>query len=109
MFTVAFLKATAERVVFVFAYTLVTSLFVGAEVLDIKAIRWGEALSLAGSAAALALVKCLLASQVGVKGSPGFVRDPAVPEYVAEHARDPDGHVHVVDRGDTLPPKIQRD
>lgn len=108
MFSVAFLKATAERVILVFAYTLATSLFVGGELLDIRAIRWGEALTMAGAAALAALLKCVIASQFGVKGSPGLVRDPAaVP--AGEHRRDPDGHVRVVDRGDTLPPKIQRD
>lgn len=77
MFTAAFWKATGERIIFVFAYTLITSLFVGAELLDISSIRWGEALTLSASAAGLALLKCLVASQVGVKGSPGLVADPA--------------------------------
>lgn len=87
MLGAAFWKATGERVLVVFALTLASTIGVGAEALDIRAIRWGEALTIAGVAAAGALVKCLLASQVGVKGSPGLVRDPAAVEPAAV---DPD-------------------
>lgn len=97
MFTVAWLKATGEKVVFAFAYTLAGTLFVGGELLDISAIRWGEALSMAGFAAVLALLKCVLASQVGVKGSPSFVPDPAA-VHLPEHRRGPSSIVRDYDR-----------
>jgi hypothetical protein len=79
VFTVSFWKATAERVVTAFAVSLISVLFVGAEVLDVTQIRWGQALGIAGGAALLSLLKGLVAGTgvIGPKGSPSLVRDPA--------------------------------
>jgi hypothetical protein len=79
VFTVSFWKATAERVVTAFAVSLISALFVGAEVLDVRAIHWEQALSIAAGAALLSLLKGLVAGTgvIGPKGSPSLVRDPA--------------------------------
>ena len=79
MYSVAFWKALVERVVTAFCVSLISVLFVGAEVLDIRAVRWGEALSIAAGAALLSLLKGIVAGTgvIGPKGSPSLVRDPA--------------------------------
>ena len=79
MCTLSFIKALAERVLTAFAVSLISVLFVGAEVLDISKIHWGQALSIAGGAALLSLLKGIIAGTgvIGPRGSPSLVRDPA--------------------------------
>ena len=79
MWTAAFWKALAERVVTAFCVSLISVLFVGAEVLDLRNVRWGEALSIAAGAALLSLLKGIVAGTgvIGPRGSPSLVRDPA--------------------------------
>jgi len=79
MWSLSFWKALAERVATAFCVSLISVLFVGAEVLDITKIQWGQALSIAGGAALLSLLKGIVAGTgvIGPKGSPSLVRDPA--------------------------------
>jgi len=79
MWTASFWKALAERVITAFCVSLISVLFVGAEVLDLRNVRWGEALSIAGGAALLSLLKGIVAGTgvIGPRGSPSLVRDPA--------------------------------
>jgi len=79
MWTASFWKALAERVVTAFCVSLISVLFVGAEVLDITKIQWGQALSIAAGAALLSLLKGIVAGTgvIGPRGSPSLVRDPA--------------------------------
>jgi len=79
MFTASFVKALAERVITAFCVSLISTLFVGAEVLDLRQIDWPTALSIAGGAALLSLLKGVIAGTgvVGPKGSPSLVKDPA--------------------------------
>src|SRR5690349_11255141 len=79
MWSLSFWKALAERVVTAFCVSLISVLFVGAEVLDVRSIKWGEALSIAGGAALLSLLEGIVAGTgvIGPRGSPSLVRDPA--------------------------------
>jgi hypothetical protein len=79
MWSIDFWKALAERVITAFCVSLISVLFVGAEVLDITKIQWGQALSIAAGAALLSLLKGIVAGTgvIGPKGSPSLVRDPA--------------------------------
>jgi len=105
MFTVAFWKATIERVVATFAVALISTIGVGAEVLDIRQIQWGQAFGIAGGAALLTLVKCIIAGTgvSGSKGSPSLVNEatsvlPAPPSLAerADQERLVPGHVKKV-------------
>jgi len=79
MWSLSFWKALAERVITAFCVSLISVLFVGAEVLDLRNVRWGEALSIAAGAALLSLLKGIVAGTgvIGPRGSPSLVRDPA--------------------------------
>lgn len=60
IFTKAFLKDTAERVINTFAQTLVATLTVaGLGAAGLNTISWTTALSVAGGAALLSLLKCV--------------------------------------------------
>jgi hypothetical protein len=78
VWTPSFWKALAERVLTAFAVSLISVLFVGAEVLDVRQIHWGQALGIAAGAALLSLLKGVVAGQwLGPNGSPSLVLDPA--------------------------------
>jgi hypothetical protein len=62
MWTVEFWKATAERVITTFAWTLLSSIGVGYA--DLGSIPWGPALSSAGVAALLSLLKSVTVNKV---------------------------------------------
>jgi N-acetyl-anhydromuramyl-L-alanine amidase AmpD len=70
--TVSFWKATAERVVRAFAVSMLSLL--GAGVIDIVHVSWTTDLSISGGAAVASLLASLVASQVGAKGSPSFLK-----------------------------------
>lgn len=77
MFSRAFWVAAVERAVRAFAASLVSIWAVGSTALDIRAIDWGNALSVAGGAALVSLLLSLVATGVGSSASPSFVADPA--------------------------------
>jgi hypothetical protein len=70
--TVSFWKATAERLVRAFAVSMLSLL--GAGVIDIVHVPWTTDLSISGGAAVASLLASLVASQVGDKGSPSFLK-----------------------------------
>lgn len=63
MFSAAFWRDTAERVISSFVGALAA--FLGGDVLDLWAVNWPSALGVAGGAALVSLIKALLASRVG--------------------------------------------
>jgi N-acetyl-anhydromuramyl-L-alanine amidase AmpD len=70
--TVSFWKATAERLVRAFAVSMLSLL--GAGVIDIVHVPWTTDLSISAGAAVASLLASLVASQVGDKGSPSFLK-----------------------------------
>jgi hypothetical protein len=72
MGTISFWKATAERLVCAFAVSMLSLL--GAGVIDIVHVPWTTDLSISGGAAVASLLASLVASQVGDKGSPSFLK-----------------------------------
>lgn len=70
--TVSFWKATGERLVRAFAVSMLSLL--GAGVIDILHVPWTTDLSISGGAAVASLLASLVASQVGDKGSPSFLK-----------------------------------
>lgn len=76
MWTVTFWKAVAERAVFTFAETLLAVLGVGAT--DLLSVPWVSALSTAGLAALLSVLKSIVANKVGNAG-PSFSTETLAP------------------------------
>lgn len=70
MWTKTFWKATAERVIGTSAQTLIAAGALGS--VGVLEVDWVGALSLTGSAALLALLKCIAASTIGSGDGPGF-------------------------------------
>jgi len=70
--TASFWMAAGERVVRAFAVSMLSLL--GAGVVDIVNVPWTTDLSISGGAAVVSLLTSLVASQVGIKGSPSFLR-----------------------------------
>lgn len=71
MWTKSFWAGTAERVIATFVQALIP-LLVGVNLLEVD---WQFAVSSAGGAALLALLKSLAAAGVNQKGVPSFVRE----------------------------------
>lgn len=77
MWTAAFWKATAERVIRAFALAFLATIG-GGTVADVRAIDWRAALLVAALTAGLNLLVSLAAGAgIGPRGSPSLVRDPA--------------------------------
>jgi N-acetyl-anhydromuramyl-L-alanine amidase AmpD len=70
--TVSFWKATGERVVRAFAVSMLSLL--GAGVIDIVHVPWTTDLSISAGAAVASLLTSLVASQVGDKSTPSFLK-----------------------------------
>lgn len=70
--TVSFWKATAESAITAFAASMLALL--GAGVVDILAVPWTTDLRISGGVALVSVLKSLVASQVGDKGSPSFLK-----------------------------------
>lgn len=86
MWSVEFWKATAERAVFTFAQALLAILIIGAT--DLLSAPWTSALSTAGLAALLAVLKCIAANGIGTPGpSLANERIGGVPTPYGRHAR----------------------
>ncbi|NGO70004.1 holin [Streptomyces boncukensis] len=66
MTTTAFWKATAERMIRTFAQALIAAL--GLDTTGVLDAPWGDALSLAGGAALLALLTAIATSGGGTEG-----------------------------------------
>lgn len=90
MFTVAFLKATAERAVKTFAQALAALLV--ADGTDLLATDWAGRLSVAGMAAVVSVLTSVASSQIGGPG-PSVVAAETL-TYAPRHAEPPQ-----VDRG----------
>lgn len=72
MGTVSFWKATAEQAVTAFAASMLTLL--GAGVVDVLSVPWTVDLRIAGGVALVSVLKSLVGSQLGDKGTPSFLR-----------------------------------
>lgn len=72
MGTVSFWKATAEQAVTAFAASMLTLL--GAGVVDVLTVPWTVDLRIAGGVALVSVLKSLVGSQLGDKGTPSFLR-----------------------------------
>ena len=96
MWSSAFWKDTAERVVSAFVLSLL-GVFGTAEGLDLHTVKWGQILTAAGGIAALTLLKCLAAGTgvVGEKGSPSLVAPVADPDPAADERIVQRSHVEV--------------
>lgn len=70
MFTVPFWKAAAERAVKTFAQTLVVLL--GASAVDILAVDWPQALSLAAGAAVVSVLTSIASDAVTAQDGPSL-------------------------------------
>lgn len=70
--TVSFWKATAENAITAFAASMLALL--GAGVVDILAVPWTTDLRISGGVALVSVLKSLVASQVGDKGTPSFLK-----------------------------------
>lgn len=94
VWSVEFWKATAERAVFTFAQALLAILIVGAT--DLLSVPWVSALSTAGLAALLAVLKCIVANGVGSPG-PSLANERLTtgPTVYGRHAK-PDPPVDAV-------------
>ena len=104
--TRAFLVPAAERTARAFAFSLASTLGM-AGVLDLREVRWGQALSIAAGAALLSALTSIVAGTgvVGPKGSPSLVADPNAAPAAPAAAAESHGHVRrVVSRADLLPP-----
>jgi hypothetical protein len=78
MFTKVFLLDTVERLVKTFAQSLL-ALFVGSQA-NILNVDWGQALSVAGTAALVSFLTSLLSSKVGEGQSASLVVKPVEPQ-----------------------------
>ena len=80
MFTIAFLKATAERAVKTFAQSLAALLV--ADGTDLLTTDWGDRLSVAGMAAVVSILTSVASSATGEGPSLGNAEtlNPAAPE-----------------------------
>lgn len=70
MFTVPFWKAAAERAIKTFAQTLVVLL--GASAVDILAVDWPQALSLAAGAAVVSVLTSIASDAVTAQDGPSL-------------------------------------
>lgn len=75
MGTVSFWKATAEQAVTAFAASMLTLL--GAGVVDVLTVAWTTDLRIAGGVALVSVLKSLVGSQLGDKGTPSFLKGRA--------------------------------
>lgn len=70
--TVSFWKATAEQALTAFAASMLSLL--GAGVVDVLSVPWTTDLRVAAGVAVVSVLKSLVASQVGTKGTPSFLK-----------------------------------
>lgn len=76
MWSKQFWKDTAERAIRTFAQALIAIL--GAGAVNILAVDWGQALSVAAGAALISVLTSIAASGFGDKGTPSLVTSPPV-------------------------------
>lgn len=91
MYNSAFWKATAERAVFTFVQAYLGLWLAGDVIFNVFEFDWVTGLGPALGAAILAVVKGVLAANVGHTGSPSFANEAVVDDTPPRHAR-PDGH-----------------
>jgi hypothetical protein len=72
MSTVSFWKATAEQAVTAFAASMLTLL--GAGVVDVLTVAWTTDLRIASGVALVSVLKSLVGSQLGDRGTPSFLK-----------------------------------
>ena len=114
IWTRAFWKDTAERVVSAFALSLL-GVFGTVQAADLHSVRWGQILTAAGLTAGITLIKCVVAGTgvVGQKGSPSLVApvakpDPAAGERLAEPSNVKVGGFTGGGQSGLLPPPTTR-
>ena len=83
MFTLAFWRATAERVVASFVGAVLAVL--GGNAFDVTALDWGQILKVGAGAALVSLLKAILAA-TATGGGPSFTNAETLTESVAAEA-----------------------
>lgn len=87
MFTLAFWKASLERIVASFVGALLAGL--GGNVFDVTALDWGQLLKISAGAALVSLLKAILAA-TATGGGPSFNNAETLTPDVAAKAAAPD-------------------